>query len=256
MPRTPRHPYHFLAIGLSLLLASSPTRAEGERRMPPSPADDPPAKQAPAEPGKRGDKGGKGDSQSLEGRGPGRDAAGAKGAPQVAQKKPPPPDTPETRARLLSDLYAHLATAESANDAGPMVEAIERLWVFSGSPTIDVLLERAAAAAAAKKNDLALKLLDAVVDLAPDFAEGWNRRAYVHYTMNDYERALGDLRRAIALEPNHFKALEGIAQIFKETGRKKAALKAFKELLQINPNAAGAKEAVDELSRDVEGQGI
>lgn len=184
---------------------------------------------------------------------PGKDG---KATADAKKAKPPQPDTPEQRARLLSDLYAHLATADNASDAAHITDAIERLWAFSGSATIDVLMERAAAAAAAKNNELALKLLDAVVDLAPDFAEGWNRRAYVYYTMNDYERALGDLRRAVALEPNHFKAIEGIAQIFKETGRKKAALKAYQELLQINPNASDVREAVKELTRDVEGQGI
>ena len=170
--------------------------------------------------------------------------------------KPPAPDTPETRAKLLSDLYAHLATAEGPAQVAQVTQAIERLWMFSGSATIDLLMQRAYDASEAKHPELALKLLDAVVDLAPDFAEGWNRRAYVHYQQNDFERALGDLRRAIALEPNHFKAIEGIAQIFKETGRKKAALKAFQELLQINPHASGAKEAAEELARDVDGQGI
>ena len=69
--------------------------------------------------------------------------------------------------------------------------------------------------------ELALKLLDAVVELAPDYAEGWNRRAYVHYMQSDYERAMGDLRRVLALEPNHFKALDGLAQILREIGEKK-----------------------------------
>lgn len=229
-----------LAVATAAVLVCSPLRAEAPDKAP-SP---PPVADHGADAG-----GGKGGKPSGK--------AGGEAKPHAAKPgKPANPDTPEQRTHLLSDLYAHLATTDDAADTARIVDAIERLWAFSGSPTIDVLMERAAVAAAAKNNELALKLLDAVVDLAPDFAEGWNRRAYVHYTMNDYERALGDLRRAVALEPNHFKAIEGIAQIFKETGRKKAALGAFKQLLQINPNAAGAKEAVEELSRDVEGQGI
>ena len=94
------------------------------------------------------------------------------------------------------------------------------------------------------------------MELAPDYAEGWNRRAYVYFLKNDYERALGDLRRALALEPNHFKALEGLARILRDIGQKKSALQAYKQLLTINPFLAGAKEAVDELTVEVEGQGI
>jgi tetratricopeptide (TPR) repeat protein len=176
--------------------------------------------------------------------------------PGPATKGQQPPDSPEVRAKLLADLYAHLATAEDEIHAKPMAEAIERLWLHSGSDTVDVLMQRAYAAIQAKRHDLALKLLDAVVELAPDFAEGWNRRAYVYYSQNEFERALGDLRRALALEPNHFKALDGLGQIMKELGSKKAALKAFKELMAINPNFPGVKDSVNELQREVEGQGI
>jgi tetratricopeptide (TPR) repeat protein len=101
-----------------------------------------------------------------------------------------------------------------------------------------------------------MQFLDAVTELAPDYAEGWNQRAYVEYMDNNYDAAVGDLRRALALEPNHFKALEGLARILRETGQKKAALQAYKQILKINPFQEGAKEAIDELSVEVEGQGI
>ena len=107
-----------------------------------------------------------------------------------------------------------------------------------------------------KNYDLAMQLLDHVVALAPDFTEGWNRRAYVHYMKSEVDQALGDLRRTLALDPNHFKALDRLAQILREIGQKKPALKAFKQLLDVHPYWSGAQDAVDELERDVEGQGI
>ena len=166
------------------------------------------------------------------------------------------PKTPAEREKTLSDLYALLATADDEDAAKAISDAIERVWLHSGSATIDVLMERAIKAMAQKNIDLALKMLDAVVDLAPDYTEAWNRRAFVHFVRKDTERALGDLRRALALDPNHFKALDGLAQILREIGQKKPALKAFRQLLDIHPYWAGAKEAVDELEREVDGQGI
>ena len=88
-----------------------------------------------------------------------------------------------------------------------------------------------------------MKLLDHIVELAPDFTEAWNRRAYVHFVRNEIELALGDLRRALALDPNHFKALDGLGQILREIGQKKAALKAFKQLLEVHPYWSGAQQA-------------
>jgi tetratricopeptide (TPR) repeat protein len=166
------------------------------------------------------------------------------------------PKTPAEREKTLSDLYALLATSDDEETAKAITDAIERVWLHSGSATIDVLMERSIKAMSQKKVDLALKLLDAVVDLAPDYTEAWNRRAYVHFVRKDTERALGDLRRALALDPNHFKALDGLAQILREIGQKKPALKAFRQLLDIHPYWSGAKEAVDELEREVDGQGI
>ena len=166
------------------------------------------------------------------------------------------PKTPAEREKTLSDLYALLATAEDEDTAKAITDAIERVWLHSGSATIDVLMERSIKAMSQKKVDLALQLLDSVVDLAPDYTEAWNRRAYVHFVRKDTERALGDLRRALALDPNHFKALDGLAQILREIGQKKPALKAFRQLLDVHPYWSGAKEAVEELEREVDGQGI
>ena len=166
----------------------------------------------------------------------------------------PLPGTAAERTKLLSNLYAYLATAEDEKQAQPIAQAIERLWLFAGSDTIGVLMDRSARAVAEKNLDLAVRFLDAVVDLAPDYAEGWNRRAYVHYLKNDIERMIGDLRRCLALEPNHYRAMDGLAQVLRETGQKKAALKAYERLIEIHPNAAGAQDAIKELSRDVEGQ--
>lgn len=166
----------------------------------------------------------------------------------------PVPSTVAERTKLLANLYAYLATAEDERAAQPITQAIERLWLFADSDTIGVLMDRSARAVAEKNLDLAMRFLDAIVDLAPDYAEGWNRRAYVHYLKNDVERMVGDLRRCLALEPNHYRALDGLAQVLRETGQKKAALKAYERLLEVHPNATGAQDAVKDLARDVEGQ--
>lgn len=180
-----------------------------------------------------------------------------------AQKPSPPgqptaalPKTPAEREKALSDLYALLATSDTEDSAKAVAEGIERIWLHSGSATIDLLMGRALKAISEKKTALAIKLLDAVVDLAPDYAEAWNRRAYAHFLNNDVERALGDLRRTLALDSHHFKALDGLSQILREIGQKKPALKALRQLLDVHPYWPGAQQAADELAREVDGQGI
>jgi tetratricopeptide (TPR) repeat protein len=177
----------------------------------------------------------------------------APGGPLAGGKLAMPSNSAE-RSKLLANLYAYLATAENSQQAQPIAQSIERLWLYTSSDTIALLMERAFRATTEKNLDLAIQLLDAVTSLAPDYAEGWNRRAYVHYLRNDVERMVGDLRRCLALEPNHYRALDGLAQVLRETGQKPAALKAYERLIEVHPNAPGAQDAIKELNRDVGGQ--
>jgi tetratricopeptide (TPR) repeat protein len=165
------------------------------------------------------------------------------------------PTTPEQRAKRLDELYAKLAAAPDQEIAAPIAEAIDQVLQHSSSPTAELLVLRAVNVAQGNR-DLAMKLLDAAVELQPDYAEAWNRRAFVYYLNDDYKRALGDIRRVLALEPRHYKALEGLGQILRSVGEKKGALAAYDSLLAIYPTMPGAKEARDELKVEVEGQGI
>jgi len=160
------------------------------------------------------------------------------------------------RAVLREDLYALLATAGSAKEAKKIATQIERVWLTTGSDTVGVLMVRASRALKAKDKKLALQLLDTVVELAPDSAEVWNRRAYVHYSSKNFQAAVGDLRRALALDKNHFKALDGLASIFRQLGDDAKAFRVYKQLREIHPHWPGLEKAYQELKGKVEGRGI
>jgi hypothetical protein len=168
----------------------------------------------------------------------------------------PWPKTPEEADKTIANLLAHLATSGDALTAGSIAASIEKLWRLPGGDTVNLLMDRAENETSRMNTELGLKLLDAAVELAPDYAEVWNRRAYVYYRMGNMQAALGDLRRALALEPNHFRALDGMAKILDNLGEKKAALKAYDQLLAIHPQIEGAQESADELRKTLEGQGI
>ena len=166
------------------------------------------------------------------------------------------PETAQERRKVLSNLYALLATAPNEKTAQEIAGTIEALWYHSGSDTISLLLDRANTAASRKEFALASEILNSVVEIAPDFAEGWTRRAFVHYVQNDYARALGDLRRAVALEPNHYRALDGLGKVLRDVGQDRGALEAYRALNRVHPFWPGADEALKELEEKVDGQGI
>jgi tetratricopeptide (TPR) repeat protein len=166
------------------------------------------------------------------------------------------PKTPSERDTVLTDLYGQLATSDDETAAKAVAENIERVWIHSGSPTVDLLFGRAMQAISGKDYDRALRFLDHVVEQAPDFTEGWNRRAFVHFQLGSVRPAVGDLRRALALDPNHFKALDGLSQILRDLGEKSAALQVMRRLAEVHPYWDGSEQAIEELAREVEGQGI
>lgn len=162
----------------------------------------------------------------------------------------------KARVELLASLYDQLKAAESEAGSELLVAAIEKVWSQSGSDTANLLMERAGLAIKARNYELATSLLLALTKVEPRYAEGWNQLATIYFLREDYENAMRQLKRVLALEPHHFKAIEGLSIILRETGRKKAALKATRRVLAIYPHLKSAKQAEDELAREVEGQGI
>lgn len=168
----------------------------------------------------------------------------------------PPFSDAVLRAEVLKELYDQLRKAKDAAAAEPITEAIEETWRSSGSDTVDLLMSRVDAFVLQSDLDLALEVLDAVTDIAPDTAEGWHQRAIVHLMQNDTSQALSDLRRTLDIDPNHYKALRDLGAVLQQTGDKKGALDAYRKALEVNPFLEQARRQVDLLSLDVEGRDI
>ena len=117
-------------------------------------------------------------------------------------------------------------------------------------------MSRAAQFANAADLELSLAILDAVVDIAPQQAEAWYLRAKVHLLEGKPERALADLRRALSLDPNHYRAINDLGLVLEQIGAKKEALEAYRRALKVNPFLEDAQAGVDALAREVEGQDI
>jgi tetratricopeptide (TPR) repeat protein len=184
-----------------------------------------------------------------------------RGPPPKQQKKLPEapaklPKISADRTRGLDFLFGALKAAPDEDSAKHVEARIWALWTQTTSDTTSLLMQRAKAAMDAKQMDVALKLLDAVVKLRPDYVEGWNRRATVYYLQNDYTRSLEDIQQVLVREPRHFGALAGLGMIMQELGDDKRALDAFRKALAVNPHLDKVPELVKSLSEKVEGRDI
>lgn len=147
----------------------------------------------------------------------------------------------------LEALFALLQTPTMPGQRQAIEAEIWAIWTDSGHQAINELMQQGTQAMQTRQYDKALAAFDDIIEQLPEFAEGWNKRATLHYLRQDYSASMRDVQRTLELEPRHFGALSGMGLIFMETGDPVGAIKAFEEVLKIHPHAPGAKANIQRL---------
>lgn len=177
--------------------------------------------------------------------------------PDAASEKPAAAATTEAATgNRLDALFGQLKRERNEKAAERIASRISEEWNHSGSASIDLMMTWSQTAMEGKKFDVALDFLDQVVTMEPTYAEGWNRRATVHFMMQNYAKSMADISHTLQLEPRHFGALSGMGQIMKNTGRDELALQAWQRVLDIYPMMRSAQDEVATLSEELAGEGI
>lgn len=153
----------------------------------------------------------------------------------------------------VEDLLSRLQ-AEELPEWEQIEQQIWAEWSQSGSAAMDLLLQRGREALEDGDAEAAIEHLTALTDHAPDFAEGWNARATAYFQADLYSLSIADIQRALALNPRHFGALQGLGRILEEFDDPQNALKAYEAAFAIHPHRPGLKERVERLRAEVGGQ--
>lgn len=153
----------------------------------------------------------------------------------------------------LDDLFTQLREAEPAQ-AKYIEDQIWAEWSKSGSAAMDLLLKRGEDAIDDGEFAVAVDHFSALIDHAPDFAEGYHGRATAFFLLGQYGQSLDDLRQALVLNPRHFGALRGFGLILEELGQEAQALDVMRQVAALHPNAEGVAEAIERLEVKLEGQ--
>ena len=158
----------------------------------------------------------------------------------------------------LDGLFQRLQTTASITEARNLESLIWSIWFsYDGeNPEVRQLMGAAAAAMNIRDQDKAETILTRVTELAPDFAEGWNRRATSRYLAGDYAGSVADIQRTLELEPRHFGALSGLGLIYTALEDPERAVAAFEAALEINPHMPGARANIEHLRGLLEGDPI
>src|SRR5256714_4345324 len=141
----------------------------------------------------------------------------------------PRPPTGDSKINI-DKLFEALKIAPTEDSAKYVEGRIWALWLAAGGDTSNLLMGRVKTAIEKKELDVALKLLNAIIDLKPDFVEAWNRRAAIFFNKKDYVSAIADIHEVVVREPRHFRALSVVRNIMQELGGGKAALQPYRRV--------------------------
>jgi len=153
----------------------------------------------------------------------------------------------------LGELFDLLYDAEHPSEIGALTHLIWQIWSKSGSETTDYLFKAGVRAMAQGDLAKALKRFSAIIEIDPEFAEAWNKRATVSFMMGDYKASVLDVQKTVSLEPRHFGAWSGLGMIYMRLEYHELALKAFRRALKANPHLPGAREQIIELKTIISG---
>jgi tetratricopeptide (TPR) repeat protein len=156
----------------------------------------------------------------------------------------------------LDKLFVQLKTATNVEESQPIEEKIWEIWMQSGDQNVDALMAIGVSALNDADYAQAYRAFDRVVELAPNFAEGWNKRATTLYLLGRYGDSMKDIDKTLALEPRHFGALSGLGLCDAQLDKEKEALDAFEKALAINPNMPGIKQDAADLKKSLAAKSI
>lgn len=147
----------------------------------------------------------------------------------------------------LDDLFEQLAVTTSDEEASNITREIWQRWTANDDPDVSQLMQIGIRALNYSTYRKALQSFDRVIEIAPEFAEGWNKRATLYYHIKEYRRSIDDIKKTLRLEPRHFGAWSGLGLVSIAQENYAGALAAFKKALSINPHIPNIRRYVQKL---------
>jgi len=156
----------------------------------------------------------------------------------------------------LDGLFQTLRDSQDADELIEVEASIWEIWYQSGVEEIDVLMLQAGDLVRSGELAAAETIYASVIEQAPSFSEGWNRRATVRFYQRDYDGSLQDIEQTLKLEPRHFGAIWGLGMILGLQQDYQRAIIAFEKLLEIKPNARDARPRIELLKQELARQSV
>ena len=135
----------------------------------------------------------------------------------------------------LNNLFKKLNETENQDEIRDLISDIWSIWYEVDDPKVIEYFEKGIQAMNLRNYPLAIRFFNNLIEEDPNFAEGWNKRATVHFMMGNFDQSMQDIIKTLELEPRHFGALDGMGLIFIHQGQFQQAIDVYDKMLEIFP---------------------
>jgi tetratricopeptide (TPR) repeat protein len=155
----------------------------------------------------------------------------------------------------LDQLFTRLKQAKDNGESRKWVSLIWQEWFKTDNADAKRLMARAQFARRADLREEALKVLNIIVQIAPNYVEGWNQRATIYFMLGRDAESIADIRKVLQLEPRHFGALAGLGLIHMRAENWQSAIASFERALELHP-FLGEQAFIPKLKEKLKGKAL
>ena len=142
----------------------------------------------------------------------------------------------------LDILFLNVKDSQNELSSSIYITSIWRIWSETNNQSSQQLYDLGNQLLKQRKYEQSLVIFTDLINKEPDFAEGWNKRATLHFLMGNFNESIQDINKTLALEPRHFGALDGLGQIQFKLNNFYESIKTYEKLLTIVPHSSSAKK--------------
>ena len=142
----------------------------------------------------------------------------------------------------LIELFDKLFLSTNNMEASKLLFNIWDIWSIADNQETQIIFDEANQFMGVGELDNAIELLTKVVKQSPEFAEGWNKRATVYFLKGELNKSISDIEKTLNLEPRHFGALDGLAEIYLMQDDLVGAAVIYRRILEIIPSSKKSQD--------------
>ena len=142
----------------------------------------------------------------------------------------------------LIELFDKLFLTTNNMEASKLLFNIWDIWSIADNQETQIIFDEANQFMDVGELDNAIELFTKVVKQSPEFAEGWNKRATVYFLKGELNKSISDIEKTLNLEPRHFGALDGLAEIYLMQDDLVGAAVIYRRILEIIPSSKKSQD--------------